>query len=101
MIYTAIVSFVFIFLVHKLIEFFKSTLTVPKIKDLVNVSNQKYEAMYSIINKQPPQPPLSQTSQQSSQKQEPSYGEYSLIDMLPITETDMKNDLKSFLKSQL
>ena len=31
-----IISIVLIFLVHYLFNFFKSTLTVPKIKDLVN-----------------------------------------------------------------
>jgi hypothetical protein len=35
-----IISFVLIFLVHHLINFFKSTLTVPKIKDLVNAPTQ-------------------------------------------------------------
>jgi len=37
-----VISFVLIFLVHHLFEFFKSNLTVPKIKDLVNVPTQKY-----------------------------------------------------------
>ena len=45
-----IISFVLIFLVHHLINFFKSTLTVPKIKDLVNTPTQKYKNMYTIIN---------------------------------------------------
>ena len=40
-----IISIVLIFLVHHLINFFKSTLTVPKIKDLVNTPTQKYENM--------------------------------------------------------
>lgn len=47
---TIILSFILIFLVHHLIEFFKSTLTVPKIKDLVNMPNQKYENIYSVIS---------------------------------------------------
>ena len=46
-----IISFILIFLVHHLINFFKSTLTVPKIKDLVNTPTQKYENMYNIIQK--------------------------------------------------
>ena len=46
-----IISIVLIFLVHYLINFFKSTLTVPKIKDLVNSPTQKYENMYNIISK--------------------------------------------------
>ena len=46
-----IISIVLIFLVHYLFNFFKSTLTVPKIKDLVNVPNKKYENMFNIISK--------------------------------------------------
>jgi hypothetical protein len=44
-----VISTILIFLVHHLINFFKSTLTVPKIKDLVNTPSIKYENMYNII----------------------------------------------------
>jgi len=40
-----------IFLVHHLLLFFKSTLTVPKIKDLVNAPQKKYENIYNILSK--------------------------------------------------
>ena len=46
-----IISIFLIFLVHYLFNFFKSTLTVPKIKDLVNSPTQKYESMFNIISK--------------------------------------------------
>jgi hypothetical protein len=82
-----IISIVLIFLVHHLINFFKSTLTVPKIKDLVNSPTQKYENMYNIIR---------QNSNTSSNE------EYTLIDLLPKKEeTTMKSELKNFLKKQL
>ena len=45
---TTILSIIFIFVVHYLINFFKSTLTVPKIKDLVYSPSQKYENIYNI-----------------------------------------------------
>ena len=80
----SIISIIFIFLVHHLIMFFKSTLTVPKIKDLVNSPNQKYQNIYDTI------------SHKSTS--------YTDIDLLPINDsnnTDMKNELKSFLKKQL
>ncbi len=48
---TTILSIIFIFVVHYLINFFKSTLTVPKIKDLVYSPSQKYENIYNIISK--------------------------------------------------
>ena len=44
-----LISIILIFLVHHLINFFKSTLTVPKIKDLVNTSSKKYENIYKIL----------------------------------------------------
>ena len=85
-----IISIVLIFLVHHLINFFKSTLTVPKIKDLVNTPTQKYENMYNIINNK------------SSYMNSNLENEYSLIDLLPKKEeTNMKDELKFFLKSQL
>ena len=82
-----IISIILIFLVHHLINFFKSTLTVPKIKDLVNTPTQKYENIYNIIKNN------SNTSTNE---------DYTLIDLLPKREEpSMKNELKNFLKKQL
>ena len=86
-----IISLILIFLVHHLINFFKSTLTVPKIKDLVNTPTQKYQNMYNIINNK------------SLEFDKPS-ADYTLIDLLPTKDDDennMKSELKNFLKSQL
>ena len=85
----SIISFVFIFLVNYLLNFFKTTLTVPKMKDLVNSPNEKYKSIYETI-----------------QNQNNTNSGYSEIDLLPIDNTnnqsdDMKNELKSFLKRQL
>ena len=73
-------SFLFIFLVHHLITFLKSTLTIPKIKDLVDSPSEKYKHIYAELNNFKPQQP-----QPIPVKQESS----------------MKQDLKSFLKKQL
>ena len=95
-----IISIILIFLVHYLFNFFKTTLTVPKIKDLVNIPNQKYENMFNIISKN------NETSESHN---------YTEIDLLPIqahnstaenvqksSDSDsMKNELKNFLKKQL
>lgn len=93
-----IISFVLIFLIHHLINFFKSTLTVPKIKDLVNRPLQKYENIYNIIN----------NSNQKNNMNIDKNNDYTLIDLLPKSddcvvknELNMKNELKNFLKSQL
>jgi hypothetical protein len=84
-----LISIIFIFLVHHILVFFKSTLTVPKIKDLVNSPNQKYQNIYDTISHK--------TSNEG----------YTDIDLLPsdsFTNNEsnvMKDELKSFLKKQL
>lgn len=85
-----VVSIILIFLVHHLIHFFKNTLTVPKIKDLVNAPTEKYENMLNIIKKQ------SNTYSNSE--------DYKIIDLVPSSIEEqpvMKNELKNFLKKQL
>jgi len=91
-----IVSLILIILVHHLINFFKSTLTVPKIKDLVNTPTQKYENMYNIIQQN------SNTYTPNSNSSSDTKNDYTLIDLLPKQEEpNMKNELKNFLKKQL
>jgi hypothetical protein len=99
-----IISFILIFLVHHIINFFKSVLTVPKIKDLVNVPTQKYENMYNIINSKQSYPEKPDNLSNNSANDSPNNlsNEYTLIDLLPNKEeTNMKSELKNFLKSQL
>jgi hypothetical protein len=83
-------SIIFILLIHNIIHFLKTTLTVPKVKDLVNTRNQKYENIYNIVKDNPPE-----------------YS-YSIDELLPKNENDtvsasasMKDELKNFLKKQL
>ena len=90
-----IISIILIFLVHHLINFFKSTLTVPKIKDLVNSPTQKYNDIYGIIKK-------------NKQSQPNENNDYTLLDLLPNAndnekthDDSMKNELKYFLKTQM
>ena len=96
-----IISIVLIFLVHYLFNFFKSTLTVPKIKDLVNTPAQKYENMFSVISKSNSDTILSANI--SANTVNNTTNEYTLTDLLPKqeTKTDMKNELKNFLKKQM
>lgn len=97
-----IISIVLIFLVHYLFNFFKSTLTVPKIKDLVNAPAQKYENMFNIISKSNSDPILSANISANINTGSIN-NEYTLTDLLPKQETtsDMKNELKNFLKKQM
>ena len=79
---------------HYLINFFKSVLTVPKIKDLVNSPTKKYENMYKILKNSNNTETLNNND------------DYTLIDLLPSSEEEevkptMKNELKNFLKKQL
>ena len=46
----SILSLIFILLVHHLIYFFKNSLTVPKVNELINSSNKKYEKIFSVIS---------------------------------------------------
>ena len=79
--------------------FFKTTLTVPKIKDLVNSPNQKYQNIYDTISN-------SSNNSNNSNSSNSSTG-YTDIDLLPNNLPEfskmnsMKNELKSFLKKQL
>lgn len=87
----SIISIVFIFIVHNLIGFFKSTLTVPKIKDLVNTPSQKYQDIFDTI---------------AHKDNKVSYTELDLLPTdtsilsLPTQSSSMKDELKSFLKKQ-
>jgi hypothetical protein len=97
-----IISIIMVFLVHHLINFFKSTLTVPKIKDLVNTPTQKYEAMYNVIKNNRPNTGEAKYNQEDG-------GDYTLIDLLPTVnekppakpKQNMKSELKNFLKTQM
>lgn len=96
----SIISIIFIFLVHHLIGFFKTTLTVPKVKDLVNSPSQKYQYMFDTISKK---------------DQSMSEINYTAIDLLPTdhqpdlntisidtpSKDVMKDELKNFLKKQM
>jgi hypothetical protein len=119
----SLISIILIFLVHHLIGFFKTTLTVPKIKDLVNSPSQKYQHMFDTISKGELNP--SKFSYDSSTS---SSNSYTAIDLLPTemqfnagdnsnsnsnsnsntnfvlntsTKDVMKDELKSFLKKQM
>ena len=89
-----LISIILIFLVHHLIHFFKTTLTVPKIKDLVNTPTQKYENMYNIINNS-----HSNNDNNNSHNNSSLENDYTLIELLPKKDdNNMKKDLKNFLK---
>ena len=93
-----IISIILIFLVHHLISFFTSTLTVPKIKDIMTSSSQKYELIYNIISK----PDITQPLHNNNSPQN-MYTKTTSIDLLPTASSDdnMKLELKNFIKNQM
>ena len=94
----SIISIILIFLVHHLISFFTSTLTVPKIKDIMTSSSQKYELIYNIISK----PDITQPLYNNNSPQN-MYNKTTSIDLLPNASSDdnMKLELKNFIKTQM
>ena len=98
----AIISFIFIYLVHHLLVFFKNMLTIPKVKDLVETPNKKYEDIFNTIK----------NSNSISSNSNNTNG-FTDIDLLPsnsnsnsnssndINNNSMKDELKNFLKKQL
>lgn len=54
----SILSLILIFLLHYLYSFFISTLTVPKVKDLVTLPQQKYDEMFHSLQQQQQQQQL-------------------------------------------
>ena len=104
----SIISIIFIFLVHHLLGFFKSTLTVPKMKDLVNSPVKKYQDIFDTItntnanaktnyNKYLPDDNFNDDSDTPINE-----NTYTSIDLLPTDNTKgMKDELKMFLKKQL
>ena len=87
-----IISIILIFLIHHLVNFFTSLLTVPKIKDLVNRPKQRYNDIYSVIS----------TSELIDNDGNNNI-KYNLEELIPSSnsEPNMKTELKKFIKKQL
>ena len=106
-----IISIILIFLVHHLIHFFKTVLTVPKIKDLVNSPNEKYKNIYETISHNKYRD-YENNSENNSKINNNNNINYTLEDILPpntntsniiasANTNNMKNELKNFIKKQL
>jgi hypothetical protein len=114
----SLISLIFIFLVHHLIGFFKTTLTVPKIRDLVNSPSQKYKNIFDTINTNMSMSMSTISLTDNNSNSNSNSNSYTAIDLLPSsphnqsqtytspslddsTKDMMKDELKSFLKKQL
>jgi hypothetical protein len=85
----SILSFILIFLLHYLYSFFISTLTVPKVKDLVTLPQQKYDEMFHSLQQQ---------QQQQQQQLLNSNGINNGNTATSSSSQSMKDDLINFLK---
>jgi hypothetical protein len=66
----SILSLIFIFLLHYLYSFFVSTLTVPKVKDLVTLPQEKYNEMFHSLQQQHTNETIATTTTQQSMKED-------------------------------
>jgi hypothetical protein len=87
-----VLSILFIFVVHNIIYFFKENLTIPKTKDLVTITEKKYDEIYNLMKRSSVYNNILPISTNSAIDSTTS------IDELP-TQIDMKNELRNFLKS--
>ena len=88
-----IISLILIILVHYLYSFFKTTLTVPKIKDLVNRPAGAYKEIYETIEKV-------KVNEREKLKENSSNNKNNTSNNTLIkNEDNMKDELKSFLNS--
>ena len=86
-----LISIILIFLIHHLLVFFKTNLTTPKVKDLVNAPTQKYDAIFNAMNFN------------AMNTSSVNINNISLEELLPPIQpdpVDMKNELKQFMKKQ-
>lgn len=85
----SILSLILIFLLHYLYSFFISTLTVPKVKDLVTLPQQKYDEMFHSLQQQQQQQQLLNNNINNNDNNNATGGN---------STQSMKDDLINFLK---
>lgn len=78
----SVLSVVMILLLHYLYNFFKDTLTIPKVKDLIHHPSKQYEKLFESIQKG---------------DYEPSSSSSTLHTATENNKEDMKNELKNYL----
>lgn len=88
-----IISLILIILVHYLYSFFKTTLTVPKIKDLVNRPAGAYKEIYETIEK------VKSNEREKLKETNANNISNSVPNGIIKNEDNMKDELKSFLNS--
>jgi hypothetical protein len=103
-----IFSISLIVVIHYLYIYFETTLTAPKVKDLIHCPKQKYKSLFDTINQNldnvKSAPAAAHSAEAHSEAHSDNLGihSYNTNDIIPISNTkstnDMKTDLKSFLR---
>ena len=88
-----------IVMIHYLYIYFETTLTTPKVKDLIRGQKHEYKSLLESINKKIDQPMTSSLSSPEPAPAPPSSSQI-LTEPLGITQNsdDMKSDLKQYLR---
>lgn len=86
----SVISLVLIILIHYLFTFFKTNLTIPKVKDLVNKPQEQYEMLFNTIK--------NTNTIRSSSKNNPDLHTSPIANNSTKTNEDMKAELKNYLK---
>jgi|TARA_B110000967_G_scaffold70366_1_gene72874 hypothetical protein len=86
----SVISLILIILLHYLFTFFKTNLTIPKVKDLVNKPQEQYEMLFNTIKNNP----MAKNNSDGNDMQ--NNGD--IVGNNINNNTDMKNELKNYLK---
>ena len=105
---TTLLSILFIYIVHKIIQFLTDSITVPKTKDLVSIIEKKYDEIHNTLQHAPRIPPDINTYQEipyTTHLQDlPTTASDGKIYDVPLMNTDspdivdMKSELQLFIK---
>ena len=90
--FISLLSFTFIYILHNIFLFFKSTLTTPKIKDYIHSSTKGYDEIYKTLQKM---------DNKSSIEDTTLIGDLEDMSLNTKDKEKMKYDLKTFLKNQI
>jgi hypothetical protein len=86
----SVISLVLIILIHYLFTFFKTNLTIPKVKDLVNKPQEQYEMLFNTIK--------NTNTIQAGNKIGSGFSTNPIANNNVKTNQDMKTELKNYLK---
>lgn len=96
-----------IVIIHYLYIYFETTLTAPKVKDLIHCPKQKYKSLFDTINKNldNAKSVAAQSAHLGIHSYDTSIHTYDTSDIIPSSTSssssipsDMKTDLKTFLR---